>query len=73
MTHFLLEVVKYSFRSHVNEIEDILFEEDLIDKELRDQVKKSHKLDTMEDEDWKPIVEKLTGAIEEHLKKKATR
>ena len=73
VTPFLLEVVKYSFRSHVNEIEDILFEEDLIDKELRDQVKKSHKLDTMEDEDWKPIVEKLTGAIEEHLKKKATR
>lgn len=70
VTPFLLEVIKYSVRTYINEIEDILFEEGLIDKDLRDQVKKSHKMDTMEDDEWKPIAEKLTAALEEYLKKK---
>lgn len=70
ITPFFLEVVKYSFRTHVNEIEDILFEEDLIDKDLRDKIKKSHKMATMEDEEWIPLRDSLAAAIEEHLKKK---
>lgn len=70
VTPFLLEVIKYSLRTFVNEIEDVLFEDGAISKELRDQVKESHKMDSMEDDEWMPIVEKLTEAIEEYLKKK---
>lgn len=68
LTPFLLNVIKYSFRAFVNEIEDVLFENDLISKELRDSVKKSHKKESMEDEEWKPIVEELSVAIEQYLK-----
>lgn len=70
VTPFFLEVVKYSFRTYVNEIEDILFEEDLIDKDLRDKIKQSHRMSTMEDEEWMPLRDSLAAAIEEHLKKK---
>ena len=70
VTPFLLEVIKYSFRTYVNEIEDTLFDDGAISKDLRDMVKNSHKMDSMEDEEWKPIVEELSAAIEEYLKKK---
>jgi hypothetical protein len=70
VTPFLLEVIKYSFRTYVNEIEDTLFDDGAISKDLRDRVKNSHKMDSMEDEEWKPIVEELSAAIEEYLKKK---
>jgi len=69
VTPFLLEVIKYSFRTFVNQIEDVLLDAGIIDKDLRDKVKKSHKQDSMEDEEWKPLVEQLSEAIEEYLKK----
>lgn len=69
VTPFFLEVVKYSFRTHVNEIEDILFEMDLINKDLRDKIKQSHRMETMEDEEWIPLRDSLAEAIEEYLKK----
>lgn len=69
VTPFLLEVVKYSFRTFVNEIEEVLFQEGLIGKDLKDRVRKSHNADSMEEEEWKPMVEELSEAIESYLKK----
>jgi hypothetical protein len=69
VTPFFLEFVKYSFRAFVNDIEDVLNEAGFIDDEFRDKIKASHKMKTMEEDEWKPMVEKLAQAIEEYLKK----
>lgn len=68
VTPFLLEVIKYSFRTFVNEIQDVLLENGMIDKELANKIKDSHEMDAMDDEEWRPLVDSLADAIEEYLK-----
>lgn len=71
LTPFFLEVVKYSFRAYVNDIEDVMYEDGLIDSDLRDRVKEAKKKSKMEEQEWKPLVEEFSKAIGTYLKKKA--
>jgi hypothetical protein len=67
ITPFFLETVKYSLRAFINDAHNIIE----IDEKLKKQIKESREKASMEEDEWKPIVEQFSKEIEKYLKLKA--
>lgn len=67
VTPFFLETVKYSLRGYINDIHKLV----QISDDLRKKIEETHNLESVPDSEWKPLVEKLSKAIEELLMKKS--
>jgi hypothetical protein len=67
VTPFFLEVVKYSLRAFINDIHNVVE----IDEKLKKQIQASRNKASMEEDEWKALVEKFSKEIENYLKLKA--
>jgi hypothetical protein len=66
VTPFLLDTIKYSLRTYVNNIEEFID----LGSDLEQELKSSHSKSSMEEEEWKLIAEKLKQRIVDDLKGK---